>query len=628
MAKSTKVERVNFGRLPETVEMPNLMEVQLDSYRAFLQEGTNPKQRKSDVGLQAVFREVFPIESYDEKIKLDFSHYELGKAKSGPIECLREGVTYAAPLYVTFVLHNDGSTIEERVYMGELPLMTKQGTFVVNGAERVIVSQLHRSPGICFESSVHANGKLLHSYRIIPDRGSWLEVSYDTSDLLYVHLDRRKRRRKFLLTTLLRALDYSTDEEIISLFYRIESLKLAEDLEENELSQKVLIQEVRDTANADLVVARAFEPLTKGVVRQLLDLGMKSAEVVDIRVDDTILKCLKKDPTKDTEGALKEIYRRLRPGDPPTVTNAKALLKRLFFDPKRYDIGRVGRHKLNQKLGLQTDLLTRILTREDVVAATSYLINLRLGEGTTDDIDHLGSRRVRTVGELLSNQCRTGLSRTERLVKERMTLFDVNTEGMTPQKLINPKALSAMIRDFFGRSQLSQLMDQTNPLSEMTHKRRLSALGPGGLSRERAGFEVRDVHPSHYGRICPIETPEGPNIGLISSLSTFGKINEFGFIETPYRKVENGRVKEEYDFLTADQEENFIVAQANTSVDGHGKFTSPKVSVRYRGEFLEVEPDKVHYMDVSPKQLVSVAASLIPFLEHDDVSRAFIGFNM
>ena len=405
-------------------------------------------------------------------------------------------------------------------------------------------------------------------------------------------------------------------------------MKLAEDLEENELSQKVLIKEVRDVANADLVVARAFEPLTKTVVRSLLDLGLKSVEVVDIRVDDTILKCLKKDPSKDTESALKEIYRRLRPGDPPTVTNAKALLKRLFFDPKRYDIGRVGRHKLNQKLGLQTDLLTRILTREDVVAATSYLINLRLGEGTTDDIDHLGSRRVRTVGELLSNQCRTGLSRTERLVKERMTLFDVNTEGMTPQKLINPKALSAMIRDFFGRSQLSQLMDQTNPLSEMTHKRRLSALGPGGLSRERAGFEVRDVHPSHYGRICPIETPEGPNIGLISSLSTFGRINEFGFIETPYRKVESGKVTDELDFLTADQEENFIVAQANTAVDGHGKFTSPRISVRYRGEFLEVEPDKVHYMDVSPKQLVSVAASLIPFLEHDDANRALMGSNM
>ncbi len=627
MSKVAKVERVNFGRLPETVEMPNLIEVQLDSYRSFLQEDVAPKNRKS-VGLQAVFREVFPIESYDEKIKLDFSHYELGQAKQGPIECLREGVTFAAPLYVTFALHNEGSTIEERVYMGELPLMTRQGTFIVNGAERAIVSQLHRSPGICFESSVHANGKILHSYRIIPDRGSWLEVSYDTSDLLYVHLDRRKRRRKFLLTTLLRALDYSTDEDIISLFYRIESLKLSENLEENELSQKVLIKEVRDTANADLVVARAFEPLTKGVVRQLLDLGLKSVEVVDIRVDDTILKCLKKDPAKDTESALKEIYRKLRPGDPPTVTNAKALLKRLFFDPKRYDIGRVGRHKLNQKLGLQTELETRILTKEDVVAATSYLINLRLGEGTTDDIDHLGSRRVRTVGELLSNQCRTGLSRTERLVKERMTLFDVNTEGMTPQKLINPKALSAVIRDFFGRSQLSQLMDQTNPLSELTHKRRLSALGPGGLSRDRAGFEVRDVHPSHYGRICPIETPEGPNIGLISSLSTHARINEFGFIETPYRKVENGRVREDLDYLTADQEENFIVAQANTAVDGHGKFTSPKVSVRYRGEFLEVEPDKVHYMDVSPKQLVSVAASLIPFLEHDDANRALMGSNM
>jgi DNA-directed RNA polymerase subunit beta len=627
MSKVAKVERVNFGRLPETVEMPNLIEVQLDSYRSFLQEDVAPKNRKS-VGLQAVFREVFPIESYDEKIKLDFSHYELGQAKQGPIECLREGVTFAAPLYVTFALHNEGSTIEERVYMGELPLMTRQGTFIVNGAERAIVSQLHRSPGICFESSVHANGKILHSYRIIPDRGSWLEVSYDTSDLLYVHLDRRKRRRKFLLTTLLRALDYSTDEDIISLFYRIESLKLSENLEENELSQKVLIKEVRDTANADLVVARAFEPLTKGVVRQLLDLGLKSVEVVDIRVDDTILKCLKKDPAKDTESALKEIYRKLRPGDPPTVTNAKALLKRLFFDPKRYDIGRVGRHKLNQKLGLQTELETRILTKEDVVAATSYLINLRLGEGTTDDIDHLGSRRVRTVGELLSNQCRTGLSRTERLVKERMTLFDVNTEGMTPQKLINPKALSAVIRDFFGRSQLSQLMDQTNPLSELTHKRRLSALGPGGLSRDRAGFEVRDVHPSHYGRICPIETPEGPNIGLISSLSTHARINEFGFIETPYRKVENGRVRDDLDYLTADQEENFIVAQANTAVDSHGKFTSPKVSVRYRGEFLEVEPDKVHYMDVSPKQLVSVAASLIPFLEHDDANRALMGSNM
>src|SRR5208282_2871948 len=357
-------------------------------------------------------------------------------------------------------------------------------------------------------------------------------------------------------------------------------------------------------------------------------LQIKTVKVIDIKDDDTIIKCLKKDPTHDTEEALKDIYRRLRPGDPPTVTNAKALLKRLFFDPKRYDIGRVGRYKINQKLSIDVDLDTRIITNEDIVAATQYVISLRRGEGSTDDIDHLGSRRVRTVGELLANQCRTGLSRTERLVKERMTLFDVNTEGMTPQKLINPKALSAVIRDFFGRSQLSQFMDQTNPLAELTHKRRLSALGPGGLSRDRAGFEVRDVHPSHYGRICPIETPEGPNIGLISSMSTFSRINEFGFIETPYRRVEDGGVTTQIDYLTADREENYLVAQANAPIDEQGNFTDEKVSCRYRGDFLEVEPGKIHYMDISPKQLVSVAAGLIPFLEHDDANRALMGSNM
>src|SRR5208282_2425334 len=357
-------------------------------------------------------------------------------------------------------------------------------------------------------------------------------------------------------------------------------------------------------------------------------LQIKTVKVIDIKDDDTIIKCLKKDPTHDTEEALKDIYRRLRPGDPPTVTNAKALLKRLFFDPKRYDIGRVGRYKINQKLSIDVDLDTRIITNEDIVAATQYVISLRRGEGSTDDIDHLGSRRVRTVGELLANQCRTGLSRTERLVKERMTLFDVNTEGMTPQKLINPKALSAVIRDFFGRSQLSQFMDQTNPLAELTHKRRLSAHGPGGLSRDRAGFEVRDVHPSHYGRICPIETPEGPNIGLISSMSTFSRINEFGFIETPYRRVEGGGVTTQIDYLTADREENYLVAQANAPIDEQGNFTDEKVSCRYRGDFLEVEPGKIHYMDISPKQLVSVAAGLIPFLEHDDANRALMGSNM
>ena len=627
---STKTQippRINFGKIKETTDVPNLIEHQLKSYRDFLQTGIPASKRRSE-GLQAVFAEVFPIESYDGKIKLEFASYEIGDSKTNFIECIREGQTFAAPLYVTFRLRDESSTKEERVYMGELPMMTPQGNFVINGAERVIVSQLHRSPGICFESSIHTNGKTLYSYRIIPDRGTWMEVTFDTTDLLYVHLDRRKRRRKFLITTFLRALGYNSDEEIIRLFYTLEELKLKNDLDDEKIGTKVLISEVRDSANQDLVVARAFEPLTKSVIRQLLEIGVKSVQVVDIKDDDTIVKCLKKDSAKDTDEALKEIYRRLRPGDPPTVPNAKILLKRLFFDGKRYDLSKVGRYKLNQKLGIAVDIDVRTLANEDVIAATQYVIKLRRGDGATDDIDHLGSRRVRTVGELLANQCRTGLARTERLVKERMTLFDVNTEGMTPQKLINPKALSATIRDFFSRSQLSQLMDQTNPLSEMTHKRRLSALGPGGLSRDRAGFEVRDVHTSHYGRICPIETPEGPNIGLISSMSCFSQVNEFGFIETPYRKVVDGKVLEKVDYLAADQEENFIVAMANSPIDERGNFTEKKASVRYKGEFLEVEPDRVNYMDVSPKQLVSVAASLIPFLEHDDANRALMGSNM
>jgi DNA-directed RNA polymerase subunit beta len=489
----------------------------------------------------------------------------------------------------------------------------------------VVVSQLHRSPGIAFESSVHLNGKVLYSFRIIPDRGSWLEVQFDTNDLLYIYLDRRKRRRKFLATTFLRSIGFGGDGDIIKIFYNIEKLRLTNDLEEEELSTRVLIQDVRD---GEITVARAFEPLTKATVQQILTLGISEVDVVDAKDDDTIIKSIKKDPAHDEEEALKDIYRRLRPGDPPTVANARGLLKRLFFDPKKYDLGRVGRYKINQKLGIEVDLAERTLTKEDFIGAMKYLITLRKGEGILDDIDHLGSRRVRTVGELLANQCRVGLARTERLVKERMTLFDVNIDGMTPQKLINPKALSAVIRDFFGRSQLSQFMDQTNPLAELTHKRRLSALGPGGLSRDRAGFEVRDVHPSHYGRICPIETPEGPNIGLISSMSTFARINEFGFIETPYRRVESGRVSTQIDYLTADREENYLVAQANAPIDDHGNFTDEKVSCRYRGDFLEVDPGKIHYMDISPKQLVSVAAGLIPFLEHDDANRALMGSNM
>src|SRR4051812_46622684 len=620
-------ERINFGKIKEIISPPNLIEIQVNSYREFLQAEIAPSRRKN-LGLQAVFTEVFPIESYDGKSVLDYHSYEIGEPKQDWLECLREGITYGAPLYVTFMLKEEKGTKEEKVFMGELPLMTPQGTFVINGAERVIVSQLHRSPGLAFEATQHPNGKTLHSFRIIPDRGSWYEAQFDTSDLLYVYLDRKKRRRKFLTTTFFRALGYSSDADILKLFYDLEELtvKEAENLEN--IQNKVLIEDAID-ADKGIVVARAFEPLSKAVVKQIAELGTTKIKVVDTTVDDgIIIKCLKKDPTKNEEEALKDIYRRLRPGDPPTAANARALIKRLFFDSKRYDLGRVGRYKINQKLGIKDETDSRILTKEDLIAATKYLLRLKKNEGSLDDIDHLGSRRIRTVGELLANQCRVGLARTERLVKERMTLFDQGLESMTPQKLINPKALSAVIRDFFGRSQLSQFMDQINPLAELTHKRRLSALGPGGLSRDRAGFEVRDVHPSHYGRICPVETPEGPNIGLIASLATFARVNDFGFLETPYRKVEHGKVGSHLDYLTADREETFVIAQANSPIKDKGAFSTDRVVCRGRGDFIDVEPPHVDYMDVSPKQLVSVAASLIPFLEHDDANRALMGSNM
>jgi DNA-directed RNA polymerase subunit beta len=638
---SRVTERINFGKIKEIIAPPNLIELQTNSYKEFLQAEI-PQSKRKNLGLQAVFTEVFPIESYDGKCVLDFHSYEIGEPKLDWLECLREGLTYGAPLYVTFLLKEEKGTKEEKVFMGELPLMTPQGTFVINGAERVIVSQLHRSPGLAFEMTIHPNGKQLHSFRIIPDRGSWYEAQFDTSDLLYVYLDRKKRRRKFLTTTFFRALAFldgetkgkdkegptrGTDEEILKLFYDVEDLSIRDAEKRDDLPNKVLVEDVMDP-DKNLVVARAFEPLSKAVAKQIGELGIAKVKVVDTSVDEGIvIKCMKKDPAKNEEEALKDIYRRLRPGDPPTAANARALIKRLFFDAKRYDLGRVGRYKINQKLGIKGGD-SRILTKADLVAATKYLLRLKKGEGSLDDIDHLGSRRVRTVGELLANQCRVGLARTERLVKERMTLFDQGVETMSPQKLINPKALSAVIRDFFGRSQLSQFMDQINPLAELTHKRRLSALGPGGLSRDRAGFEVRDVHPSHYGRICPVETPEGPNIGLIASLATFARINDFGFLETPYRKVESGKVSGHLDYLTADREETFVIAQANSPVGERGSFNTDKVVCRGKGDFIDVEPARVDYMDVSPKQLVSVAASLIPFLEHDDANRALMGSNM
>ncbi|WP_035607073.1 DNA-directed RNA polymerase subunit beta [Haloferula sp. BvORR071] len=618
-------DRLQFGKIEEVIEPPNLIEVQSRSYEEFMQKDI-PAGERTDTGLQAVFREVFPIKSYDEAIELDFVTYDIEDPKITSLDALRSGESFSAALYVTFKLKDETGTKKERVYMGELPMMTRRGTFIINGAERVIVSQLHRSPGICFETSQHLNGKILHSFRIIPDRGSWLEVQFDTNDLLYVYLDRRRRRRKFLASTFLRALGYPTDRDIVTNFYNVETLKMKEEMDEQELGHKVPFEDILD---GELVVAKAYEPLTIGIVRQLIALGHKQIEVIDGREDEILLKSLRKDPAKDEDSALKDIYRKLRPGDPPTAANARALLKRLFFDPKKYDLTRVGRYKINSKLESKVGPDERIMVPEDFLGAVKYLLRLKKGEGVIDDIDHLGSRRVRAVGELLSNQCRVGLARTERLVKERMTLFDVNIEGMTPQKLINPKALSAVVRDFFGRSQLSQFMDQTNPLAELTHKRRLSALGPGGLNRDRAGFEVRDVHPSHYGRICPIETPEGPNIGLINSMCTYARINEFGFIETPYRKVKSGKVTNEIEYLTADQEEKFLIAQANNPIEKSGKFLNEKVTAREAGgEFIEVGPTDVNYMDVSPKQLVSVAAGLIPFLEHDDANRALMGSNM
>ncbi|MDD4736765.1 MAG: DNA-directed RNA polymerase subunit beta, partial [Kiritimatiellae bacterium] len=619
--------RTNFGKLKDIIDLPDLIEIQTSSYKDFLQQEA-PVNRRKAVGLQSVFKEVFPIESYDGQCILDFVKYEIGEPKQSEVECLREGTSYSATMYVTFRLKEGKEVREEDVYMGEIPLISERGTFVINGAERVIVSQLHRSPGICFEQGQHANGSILYSFRIIPDRGSWVEVQFDTSDLMYIYLDRKRRRRKFLMTTFLRALGYGTDEELLKLYYTYEKVSLKGKIEPSQFVCRVIAHDVID-ADSQSILARKYDPFTKELADQMKAAGEKSAHVVDVSWDEGIfLKSVMKDATSSVDDALKDIYHRLRPGDPPTPSNARQLIKRIFFDERRYDLGRVGRYKIQQKLGLEKGNECRVLQKEDLIAAVRYLINLRRGVGTIDDIDHLGSRRVRTVGELLEAQCRVGLARTERLVKERMTLFDTTEDKLTPQKLINPKALAAVIKDFFGRSQLSQFMDQTNPLAELTHKRRLSALGPGGLSRERAGFEVRDVHSSHYGRICPVETPEGPNIGLISSLSTYAHVNEFGFIESPYRKVEKGRVTNDVHYLTADEEEKFVIAQANAPIDDKGRFVNEKVSVRSRGDFLEVAADRVDYMDVSPKQLVSVAASLIPFLEHDDANRALMGSNM
>ena len=554
------IKRKSFGKLKEVYDIPNLLDVQLESYREFLQINV-PLMQRSHLGLQEVFADVFPIENPERSVKLEFISYILGKPKYDIAESKRRALTYASPLKVKFRLTTPRETKEQDAYFGEIPLMTETGTFIINGDERVVVSQLQRSPGISFEEEVHPTGKKIFYGRIIPYRGAWLEFKYDLSETILAYVD---RRRNFPATQILRILGFSSDQEIISAF------------------------------------------------------GKEYPEITNN---------LKKDYTKNKEEAYLDFYRKMRPTEPITKDTAEALFYRLFFDPNRYDLERVGRFILNRKLGMDVSLEKKILDSATVIKVIEYLIKLKSGEGKIDDIDHLGNRRIKTVGELVRNQVRIGLSRVERSIRERLSILS-DFQTLSVHYLINSKLLSNQIRDFFGRSQLSQFMDQVNPLAEMTHKRRLSALGPGGLSRERAGFEVRDIHSSHYGRVCPIETPEGPNIGLISSLSTYAKINSLGLLETPYRKVEDGRVTRKIEYLTADIEEDKVIAQANVPLDNEGHFVEREVSCRYKSNFPKVPPKQVEYMDVSPKQLVSVAAALIPFLEHDDANRALMGSNM
>ena len=624
--------RVSFRDKEEIIDLPNLIEIQIKSYLQFLQAEKLPHERES-VGLQEVFNEIFPIKSYDEKTIIEFLSYSLGVPKYSPEECIRRGITHNVILKVKFRLTDETGIKEEEVYMGTIPVMTEKGTFVINGAERVIVSQLHRSPGIAFEQERHPKGVMIYSFRIIPYRGSWLEGAFDMNDLIYIYIDRKKRRRKILATSFIRTLGYSSDADIIEEFFSTIKVKIKSDKDFTKLLGKILAEDVLEEGTG-VVFGKASEKLTTAMLKRMLDAGVQSVRIAE-DADETspIIKMLAKDPTDSYESALKDFYRKIRPGEPATLSNARSAIMRLFFDPKRYNLGKVGRYKLNTKFGQETsdsDLQNVTLQKEDVIGALKYLIRLKKGEESAfvDDIDHLGNRRVRSVGELIQNQCRIGLARMEKIIKERMNLFDFSSDTLTPGKIVSAKGLAGVLKDFFGRSQLSQFMDQTNPIAELTHKRRLSSLGPGGLNRERAGFEVRDVHPSHYGRICPIETPEGPNIGLITSLSAFAKINEFGFIETPYRIVREGVVTDEIEYMTADQEEHHVIAQASAVLNEFNMFEEPLCWARYRGDSMKIETNKVTHMDVSSKQLVSIVTGLIPFLEHDDANRALMGSNM
>ena len=684
--------RKSFAKIGKIIDIPNLIDIQKQSYEKFLQKDV-PLDKREDVGLQGVFKSVFPIKDFSETSSIEFVSYALDKPKYDVDECRQRGMTFAAPIKVTVRLvvwdtneETGAQSIrdvkEQEVFFGEIPLMTDNGTFIINGTERVVVSQLHRSPGVFYDhdkGKTHSSGKLLYSARVIPYRGSWLDFEFDAKDLLYVRID---RRRKLYATVLLRALGYST-EELLNYYYDTETVylepgkKYSKSVEYDLLPGQRATRDIRHPDSREILVKKNRK-FTKLAIKKLKDSNIErlpvevvelagkvaAHDIIDETTGEVLLQCSEEiteskldelrehnitefkilfidnlnvgsylrdtliaDKLQTADEAILEIYRRLRPGDPPTLETAQNLFANLFFNPERYDLSKVGRLKLNYKFKLDEALDNTVLTKRDILETVRYLIDLKNGKGQIDDIDHLGNRRVRAVGELMENQYRIGLVRMERAIKERMSMSQ-EIETLMPHDLINAKPVSAVVKEYFGSSQLSQFMDQTNPLSEVTHKRRLSALGPGGLTRERAGFEVRDVHATHYGRICPIETPEGPNIGLIASLSTYARVNEFGFIETPYRRVGEGRLGQDVEFFSALQEEGHFIAQSNTGVDDVGRFTGDLISCRHNGEFVMAKPEDVTLMDVSPNQLVSVAASLIPFLENDDANRALMGSNM
>jgi len=625
-------ERISYGKLSDATEMPNFLEVQLRSYNDFLQPDVPPNKREM-IGLHRIFSEIFPVSDVHENYSLEYGGYHLSPSRYTIEECRERNMTYAAPLKVTMRLisrQGEGDEkeikdiIEQDVYLGELPIITEWGTFIVNGAERVIVSQLHRSPGVFFDEELHPNGKKLYSARIIPYRGSWMEFITDIHDVMFLYLD---AKRKLPVTNILRAIGYPTDDEILQLFYNPVKINLSGKKLKESIGSYIA-ETIVDKETGEIICSVGDE-LTEELAETIINNGSKSIKVVEVherKEVPVILNTLRKDITKSREDALIKIYSILRPGDPPSLEIAESLVDKYFFGSKRYDLGEVGRYMINQRLRLDIPLDTATLVPEDFIAIIKYIVGLCNDIGFTDDIDHLGNRRARTVGELLANLFSVGLTRVSRTIRERLSLKD--QENVTPQLLVNARTVSSVVDTFFGSSQLSQFMDQTNPLSELTHKRRLSALGPGGLTRERAGFEVRDVHHTHYGRMCPIETPEGPNIGLITSLATFARINKYGFIETPYRKVENGNITAKIEYLSADQEDRYNIAQCNEPVDEKGHFVNKLILARNRTDYRQVKPEEVKYMDVSPRQIVSVAASLIPFLEHDDANRALMGCNM